>query len=130
MVLGTKRFSKSPEIGILQAGAIMADMQTTEQPVHNPSTFESVWAVLDRLAESQNELRESQKETARQMKETDKQIGRLGRRFGDVIEYMVAPNLRQKFRELGLNFPSANMNSDVADFDNDIFFEIDVMLDV
>jgi hypothetical protein len=45
------------------------------------------------------------------------------------VEYMVAPNLRQKFRELGLNFPQANQNSVVADYDNNIFLEIDVKLE-
>jgi hypothetical protein len=42
---------------------------------------------------------------------------------------MIAPNLRQKFRELGFNFPKANPNSDVSDYDNNIFLEIDVMLE-
>jgi len=80
----------------------------------NP-TFESVWAAL--------------KETDRIVKENAKQIGKINNRFGEVVEYMVAPNLRTKFRELGLNFPKANHNSDLADDDNDIFLEIDVMLE-
>ena len=42
---------------------------------------------------------------------------------------MVAPNLREKFRELGLDFPKANRNSDVSDYKNKIFMEIDVMLE-
>jgi hypothetical protein len=92
----------------------------------NPPSFESVWAAL-------MENREQLKETARQMQENaarlDKQLGKLGNRMGEVIEYMVAPNLRQKFRELGLNFPQANQNSDVADYDNNIFLEIDVKLE-
>jgi hypothetical protein len=81
----------------------------------NPPNFESVWAILDRIAEQQEK--------------TDKQLGKLCKRMGEVIEYMVAPNLRQKFRDLGLNFPSVNMDSDVEDFDNDIYFEIDVKLE-
>ena len=81
----------------------------------NPPTFESVWATLDRIA--------------KQQEKTDKQLGKLGKRMGEVIEYMVAPNLRQKFRDLGLNFPTVNIDSEVADFDNDIFLEIDVKLE-
>jgi hypothetical protein len=42
---------------------------------------------------------------------------------------MVAPNLRQKFRELGLNFPQVNLNSNVSDYENNIFLEIDVKLE-
>ena len=109
----------------------------------NTATFESVWATLDRITQRQEETdriakenAESQKETDRQMKETDRivkenarQIGKLGKRFGDVVEYMVAPNLRDKFRELGYDFPKANPNSDVSDRTNNISLEIDVMLE-
>jgi hypothetical protein len=112
------------------------------QTVKAPS-FETVWAVLQEVAERQKETdrivkenAERQKETDRQMKETDQQIKDFNRRFGDftkrfgeVVEYMVAPNLREKFKDLGLNFPKANSNTDVSDYDNDIFLEIDVMLE-
>ena len=98
--------------------------------------FQQVWAALMENREQQKELRESQKETdrivkenARQMKETDKQLGRLGRRFGEVVEYMVAPNLRDKFRELGYDFPSVTQNSDVSDRKNNISLEIDIKLE-
>jgi len=59
----------------------------------------------------------------------DKQLGKLGNRMGEIVEYMVAPNLREKFRELGLNFPQVHQNSDVADYDNKIFLEIDAKLE-
>jgi hypothetical protein len=122
-----------------------------------PPNFETVWAALmenreqlketdymiKKLRESQEETAKSQKETDRliketaqqmketdrQMKETDKRLGKLGIRMGEIVEHMVAPNLREKFRELGLNFPQANLNSDVADYDNKIFLEIDVKLE-
>jgi len=42
---------------------------------------------------------------------------------------MIAPNLCEKFRELGLDFPKANRNTIVSDYNNKIFFEIDVMLE-
>ena len=42
---------------------------------------------------------------------------------------MIAPNLRDKFRELGLVFPKANQSSDLSDYDNNIFLEVDVMLE-
>ena len=81
-------------------------------------------------------LRESQKETDRQIKETDRQMkdynkrfGDFTNRFGEVVEYMIAPNLQEKFRELGLNFLKANRNTDICDADNQIFLEIDVMLE-
>jgi len=135
-------------------GVSMGDAQL--QPTYPKNiSFEQVWASLDRLTESQKEtdrqIKESQQETARQIKEsqletdrqikesqleTDRQIKDINKRFGEysnrlgeIAEYMVAPNLREKFRELGFNFPKANRNSDVSDYDNNIFMEIDVMLE-
>jgi len=42
---------------------------------------------------------------------------------------MVVPNLREKFKELGLNFPKADPNSEVRDYENKLFLEIDVMFE-
>ncbi|MDR0474327.1 MAG: hypothetical protein LBH43_11730 [Treponema sp.] len=100
----------------------MEAVQTAESLGSHTPTFESVWATLDRLAESQ-------KDTERIVKENARIIGNLGNRLGDVIEYMVTPNLHEKFKELGLIFPKANQNSRVRDYDNNIFFEVDVMLE-
>jgi hypothetical protein len=123
------------------------------QTAKNPPSFETVWAALqetDRLIkESKKEtdqLKESQKETARQMKETDRllkerqeetnrQIKEIGKRFGDftnrfgeVIEYMIAPNLLDKFQELGFDFQEASTNHKVRNNKNNIRLQIDVFL--
>jgi hypothetical protein len=81
----------------------------------NPPNFDTVWAAL--------------MENREQLKENARQIGKLSSRMGEVIEHMVAPNLREKFRELGYDFPQANPNSDVSDRKNSIFLEIDVKLE-
>ena len=127
------------------------------QPYPRGLDFETVWAALmenrEQLKETDRQLKENarevrealralretaqwQEETARQMKETDRQMQEYNKRFGDftnrfgeVVEYMIAPNLREKFKDFDLNFPKANSNTDVADYDNNIFFEIDVMLE-
>jgi hypothetical protein len=112
--------------------------------------FEKVWATLDRITERQEETAHRQEatdlrmmetarrqeetarrqeETDRQMKETDRRIGKLGNRFGEVVEYMVAPNLCEKFREFDLIFPKANSGTRVSDHKNNIHFEIDIMLE-
>jgi hypothetical protein len=106
----------------------------------NPATFEMVWATLDKIAKrqeeitaSQEELAASQKEADRQMKENredfNRRLGALTNLFGDVTEAMIAPKLREKFMELGLIFPKANPNASVNDRENNIFLEIDVMLE-
>jgi predicted transcriptional regulator len=91
----------------------------------NPPSFETVWAALQEVAKRQEETDRQMKERAERL---DKQLGKLGNRMGEIIEYMIAPNLREKFRELGLNFPQANQNTNVSDYDNNIFLEIDVKL--
>jgi hypothetical protein len=42
------------------------------------------------------------------MKAIDKRIGELTNRFGDMVEYMVMPNLLIKFEELAFTFTKAN----------------------
>jgi len=113
----------------------------------NPPSFESVWASLQEERELMKELRESQKETerivkevfqevgekqketARQMQKTDSELGRLSKRMGDVVEFMVAPNLCEKFKEFGFNFSQSSQKIIVSDKDNNISFEIDVFLE-
>ena len=127
-------------------------METTQTASHldaNPPTFESVWAILqetaqivrevgkkqEEYAQGMIELKENQKETdrivketARQMKETDKRLGSLNNRFGEIVEYMVAPNLKEKFREMGLKFHQASPDVVFSDDDDNILFEVDVLL--
>ena len=91
--------------------------------------FESVWAILDRVSKKQEELVESQKATDRQIKRTDSELGKLSKRMGEVVEFMVAPNLREKFNEFGFNFSQSSQRKDVTDKDNNISFEIDVFLE-
>jgi hypothetical protein len=81
----------------------------------NPPSFESVWASLQ--------------ETDRIVKENARIVGKLGKRMGEVVEYMVVPNLRKKFRKLGYDFPQTHQNSSVSDPTNNIFLEIDVKLE-
>ena len=75
--------------------------------IEHPS-FETVWVALQEVAERQKETErilkenaqqqaERQRETDRQMKETDRRLdeklGKLGDRFGEMIEHMVMPGL-------------------------------------
>jgi hypothetical protein len=128
----------------------METVQTVE-PSQNPPTFESVWAALqetDRIIkenacrqekdyremkESSREMKEAQRETERQMKESaqrpDRQLGRLGNRFGEMVEYMVMPNLIEKFQELDFVFTRGYHQDVIKDKKNNIFAEIDITLE-
>jgi hypothetical protein len=123
------------------------------QSIGEGLTFEQVWASIqatkdlmkDLIEENARQTKETDrrieavsrqmKETdkrieavARQMKETDKRLGKLGNRFGEMIEHMVMPNLLTKFKELGLTFTKAN-RTEIEDEDNGIFVEVDAFLE-
>jgi hypothetical protein len=124
----------------------MGKMANTQIDYPRGITFEQVWAALketDRMVkenaiqmkESQRETDRRMKETDRQMKETDRKLKEIGKNlgdftnnFGDVVEHMIAPNLLDKFNDLGYDFHEASNNVKVRDKKNDINFEIDVYL--
>jgi len=90
----------------------------------------------ERQKETDRQLKENaerQKETDRQLKENadrlDRQLGKLGNRFGEMVEYMVMPNLVKKFRELGFGFTIASPHATIEDEENNIFVEIDIKLE-
>jgi len=100
----------------------MADAQT--QPTYTKGLdFEQVWAAI----------MESRFEFDRQMKESkdefNKRFGEMTNRFGEIVEYMIAPNLKEKFKEFGLVFQRSNKDTEFADFDNNIKFEVDIILE-
>jgi len=119
----------------------------------NPATPEAVWAILRELAADQRELAASQKETDRAIKETDrvikeftasnaashremervlketgKRLGDFTNSFGEIVEYMVAPNLQDRFFDLGMDFQEVSKDIKIRDKKNGIAFQIDVYL--
>ncbi|MDR2175642.1 MAG: DUF3782 domain-containing protein, partial [Synergistaceae bacterium] len=64
-------------------------------------TFEKVWAMFQesdrRMQKLSEETDRKIQEVARQMKATDERFGKLGHRFGELAEHLVAPNIIQKF---------------------------------
>jgi len=111
-----------------------------------PATPEAVWAILRELAAEQREMAQaikeftasnaaSQRETDRALKETDRVLKETGRRlgdftnsFGEIVEYMVAPNLQDRFFDLGLDFQEVSKDIKIRDKKNGIHFQIDVYL--
>ncbi|MDR0503904.1 MAG: hypothetical protein LBH16_11350, partial [Treponema sp.] len=90
--------------------------------------FEQVWATLDRVAKRQEETALSLKDTEQVVKEIGKRFGDFTNRFGEVIEYMIAPNLQDKLYDMGLDFQTVSSNFKVNDYKNNIHFQIDVFL--
>ena len=103
-------------------------------------TFEQIWAAIhaDRIAAEARqeevdreiqESRESRKELDRIVKETQRQLGKLGNRFGEMVEYMVIPNLIDKFQELNFQFTKAFSHAKIRDKDKRFLAEADITLE-
>jgi hypothetical protein len=60
---------------------------------------------------------------------TNKQIGKLGGRYGEMVECMVLPNLAHKFRKLGFEVRKAYRGAMIEDRTNGIAAEIDITLE-
>jgi hypothetical protein len=70
------------------------------------------------------------KELKEQLKETDRIVGDLGNRFGELAEHLVAPNIKEKFNELGFTFERIYQNLAITDFSSGrCLAEIDLMLE-
>jgi hypothetical protein len=112
----------------------MEVVQTARHPQDaTPPSPETIWAILRENSEGMKELRESQKETDRIMRESkadfNARLGEYINLFGEVTEYMMAPKLREKFLEFGLDFPQTSRNTKVNDRVNGISFETDAKLE-
>jgi len=93
----------------------MADTQAQTQTPN----YDTVWAILQENAKQMKESRD----------EFNKRFGEMTNRFGEIVEYMIAPNLKEKFKEMGLVFQRSNKDIDFTDSDNNINFEVDIMLE-
>jgi len=89
----------------------------------------------ERDKEREREMQEREKEREREMQERDRYIKEIGNRlgdftnrFGDIVEHMIAPNLLEKFQEMGFEFEEASRKVKIRNKKNDIRFEIDVYL--
>jgi hypothetical protein len=132
-------YRRSPKFDILKKFRVYlgqeADMEQTQAIPEWRATADEIWAMLRETARRQEETARRQEETARrqeetdrQMKETDKRLGKLTNRFGDMVEYMVLPNLVAKFGELNFTFTRAN-RTEIKDREHDIFTEVDALLE-
>jgi hypothetical protein len=121
-------------------------------------TFEKVWAMFQetarrfqetdkrfqetdrqlketdrRLRESMTEtdrfLKASRVETDRAIKEASRMVGDLGNKFGKLAEYLVVPNMLEKFNALGYEFTKAGRNIKILGPDKKTLTEVDILLE-
>jgi hypothetical protein len=96
-------------------------METTQTIPEWKAAVDEIWAMI-KATDDQI------KKTSDQMKATDKRVGELTNRFGDMVEYMVLPNLVTRFEELGFTFTKAN-RTEIKDREHAIFTEVDALLE-
>jgi hypothetical protein len=85
--------------------------------------------LLRELTRKSEETDRQIKETGRQIERTDKQIGKLGNRFGELVEHLVVPNITEKFRGLGYTFTKAGPDVEFLSRDGKPLAEVDVWLE-
>ena len=116
----------------------MSDVQT------EGLTFEKVWAALmenrEQMKETDRKMQETDrkmqetdrlfKELAQSRKETDKYIGKLGNRFGEMVEHLILPSIKEKFNALGFTFEKTSKDIAIEDaMDRHKEADIDIILE-
>jgi hypothetical protein len=89
-------------------------MNTNANTSENPQSAAEVWALFKETDRKLQDLAQQMKESARRL---DKQFGKLGNRFGDVVEHLVAPGILKKFKALGYSFDQVSIRSKIEDGD-------------
>ena len=130
------RLLKAVKNVIFEEEKIMAETSAPNYP--RGVTFEEVWASIQETDRQMKETdrkfelaREENRQMIREMKkETDKLIGDLGNRFGELVEHLIVPNMKEKFNELGFNFDGSLENWKIREPGNpDSLAEIDILLE-
>jgi hypothetical protein len=127
-------------------------------PTGEGLTFEKVWAMFQETDKKFQETDKKFQETDRQFKETDKkfqetreqlmketdrriketerlikqnneQFGDLGRRFGEIVEHLVAPGIEEKFNKMGYHFSEVTDRHRIKDENGQKKAEIDILLE-
>ncbi|MDR1574636.1 MAG: hypothetical protein LBS37_01400 [Treponema sp.] len=116
------------------AAAIWAMMEETDRQIKETSRgLQEAKKLVEETSRQVKETGQYLEESDRQMKESgkrlDKQLGKLGNRFGEMVEYMIVPNLVEKFHDLGFEVEKTHRDVVIASKTHNIFTEIDVFLE-
>ena len=79
-------------------------MSTMNVKNEYPKSAAEIWALF-------RETDRKMQETDRMMKETDRKIGKLTNTLGEIVEHLVAPGMKKKFKEFGYHFEYSNTNT-------------------
>ena len=103
-----------------------ADQRFDEQRKEADKRFDEQF---DRMAEQQREVDKRLDRMARQQEETQKALGQLSNRLGQIVEHIMAPNLKEKFAAFGYCFSQMAADFYINDARHGIALEIDAFLE-
>jgi hypothetical protein len=112
-------------------------------------TYEKVWEMFQetdrqikesdrKWQETKAEMEAERKEADRKWKEErreekeelDRMLGNLTNRFGEMVEWMVAPSIHKRFNELGFHFDAGSPGGYVIrDENGEVIAEVDILLE-
>ena len=84
----------------------------------NPHNFEKVWAIIERVAERQEETDRQMKETDRQMKETDRQMKETDRQIKETDRQMKETDRQMKETDRILSEKASLLNAQIGSLTN------------
>ncbi|MDR2096157.1 MAG: hypothetical protein LBP76_11690 [Treponema sp.] len=82
-----------------------------------------------RTAESERRFQETERLIKESGKELDRKMGELGKKLGSVVEHLMIPNMKNKFRQLGYTFEKSSPNVLIEDRIHKLYAEIDIFLE-
>ena len=107
-------------------------------------TFEQVWAAImedrenirkwqeadeKRRKEAEKQRKEADRKFQKRWEETERIIGKLGSRFGEMVEHLIAPSITEKFQALNFNFEQVSQNLVIRNAQKRCIAEIDLLLE-
>jgi hypothetical protein len=104
----------------------------TVQNFETPSLekmWESLHEIKNILKESAEWHKEYEKEMEKSNAEFNERLGNYINLFGNFTEFTMTPKMCEKFIEFGYDFQMTGRRISVRDRKNDIFFEVDAMLE-
>jgi hypothetical protein len=120
----------------LQAKTDLQLQETREQiaatSIQLQETREQIAATGLQMQETDRRMQETDRqmqETDRRMQATDKRLGHLGNRMGEVVEWLMTPDLHKKFNEFGYSFNKMCRRCRFEDNYGHILAEADVFVE-
>ena len=92
-------------------------------------SFEKVWAMFQETDRKFQETDRKIEKTRWEIEQTGLQMGYLNNRFGELVEHLVAPSIKEKFLALNFNFEHISQNHKISDKEGHRLAEIDLLLE-